>query len=257
MSRYSCPPDSLSSFETYLARVLSQCTRIPQHVALVGDGNRRWARERGFEPWHGQSAGLDKYIKVTNFLQKLGCPEVTLFLFSVDNFKRAEREVVEVLRLCEDAVDIFSRQSAQLKARIRLIGDKKLLPLSLQLKIENAEKSTAFHAEFTLNLAIAYSSRLEITQSICRILRSPDIATEDISEELLRQHLSTGACRPVDLLIRTSGETRLSDFYLWETAEAVIIFLTTNWPDTSCWRIAQCILKYQRSLSVRPITKLP
>lgn len=188
---------------------------VTNHVALLGDGNRRWAKQRDQKVWLGHDVGLRNYIKMTKFLKQMGCPEVTLFLYSIDNKARKEDEHSELIRLIAEAIDLFTALSDELEMRVRIVGEKTFLPQTMQDQISRTEDSTRKQTKFTLNLAIAYSSRFDITNAIKRSLA---IGLTDISADLLRDQLVTAVCPEVDLLIRTSGETRLSDFFLWEVS---------------------------------------
>lgn len=205
--------ENLSWTESYLARVLS-VGPVPNHVALLGDGNRRWARLQK-KVVSGHDAGLRVYIKMTKFLRKMDCPEVTLFLFSVDNTARPAEQLTELFRLIEEAIDVFTDLSEELEMRVRVLGEATLLPEQMQEKIRRSEEETRHQRKFTLNLAIAYGSRFDITNAIKRVAIRTD---GDIDAKVLAKELCTRSCGKVDLLIRTSGETRLSDFFLWEVS---------------------------------------
>lgn len=206
----------LSWKDSYLARVLS-CGPVPRHVALLGDGNRRWARERGLNAWDGQDVGLENYLKQSRFFFALGCPEVTLFLFGMDNFKRSEEEVTKVLELVHKLVRLATEIAEELKIQVRILGEKSLLPQSLQEQIELTEQVTSgYDSKFILNLAVPYGSRYDITRAIKELTLKSDSC--EINEDQLEKALCTAQCGAVDLLIRTSGETRLSDFFSWEVS---------------------------------------
>lgn len=215
---------SLSWCDKYLARVLS-VGPVPRHVALLGDGNRRWAGLRNKAPWKGHQMGLWNYIKMTEFFQKIGSEEVTLFLISIDNFKRPEAEVQEVLQLIGKAIDIFTGLSDEMRMRVRILGETRLLSKEMQEQIKRTEEITGHHTEFTLNLAISYGSRFDITKSIKSVVGG-NINGRDV--EHLKRNLCTSQCHPVELLIRTSGETRLSDFFLWEVSVEEIYYIVVE-----------------------------
>lgn len=212
MSSQVFDPANLSWPEEYLARLLS-VGPIPRHVALLGDGNRRWARNNNKNPlWKGHEVGLWNYIKMTRWFRKIGSQEVTLFLISIDNFKRPAEEIQGVLQLIVKAIDIFTGLSDEMRMRVRILGETRLLSEELQEQIKQAEEATGHHKDFTLNLVISYSSRFDIAKSVRRV-----VAEKNLPEVDVERKLCTSQCHPVDLLIRT-GETRLSDFFLWEVS---------------------------------------
>lgn len=162
----------------------------------------------------GHKFGLQSLHNVTQFLKAAGTKEITLYAFSIENFKRNKHEVDNIMGMLDDTLeDILDNNDNDL--RIRLIGDMTLLPLDLQKKVTQVMEHTKSNTTVTVNLAVAYTCRDDLNQSIKNVLRRP-VKPKDITVDLLDQNLYTGPISDVDILIRTSGETRLSDFLMWE-----------------------------------------
>lgn len=205
----------LSGLQKLSVKVLSQGP-IPKHVGFILDGNRRWAKENSIpiKNAHDKGNTILKYISV--YLQMLGVEEVTAFLFSLDNFSRSEEEVDLLLQRIEKTADEWIRNSQGM--RIRFKGQTSLLPEALQRKIVICEEMTKNNAkEKTLNVAIAYACQDDIMQAMKAVVKQ-DIDSKEISVDLLEKNMFCGPSSDVDLIIRTSGETRLSNFMMWEVS---------------------------------------
>lgn len=200
----------LSSIKSYFCRVFA-IGPVPKHVVLSFDGNRRWAKQNELAIFQGHLSGLRACIDAVRFFKIIGVKELTTFLMSTANFNRDGDQVETLFETMGIAIDSFVREFGD--CRIRVTGNRLLLPIDLQRKIQKVEEMTMANDKFTIYLAIAYSSRDAICQKLSRLaeLWSPD----SISVDLLDQHLVNGDYM-VDLFIRTSGETRLSDLCLWE-----------------------------------------
>lgn len=250
MSRSTPPrePEKLSWWHKYLARILSNGP-VPHHVAFILDGNRRWARQRNLDVRFGHESGAYKADWVGKFMQALGVQELTMYLFSIENFKRNSEEVDYLMAHLESHMLEF--QERMPNAKYRVIGDTTLLSTSIQEQIEKLELETKDKQGIVINVAIAYTCRDDITQAIKRALEgSGQISVQSIEEQMYTNSLSH-----VDMLVRTSGETRLSDFLMWETASALLYFVDKLLPDVNSWDIVKCVLKYQRIYYTNAISK--
>lgn len=232
-------------------RTLRACGHIPNHVAFVMDGNRRFARSQQIDKIEGHSRGFEKLADCLRWCLDAGVREVTTFAFSIENFKRSNEEVEGLFNLAREKFARLLEETTRLNEhgiRIRVIGNIELLPLDLQKLVASAMLSTERNDKLFLNVAFAYTSRDEITQAVETVLRhgSQDLAAEDISERLLEECLYTRHSPPPDLVFRTSGETRLSDFMMWQLSTSVLYFSNVLWPQITFWHFLASLLAYQR-----------
>lgn len=239
-------------YEWWLYRQVSNGS-IPQHVALILDGNRRWARSRGLPPWIGHEYGARKVEDLLKWCLELGVPILTLFVFSTENFHRPREEV-------ENLMSIFRRYLEKLvddenihrnMVRVKFIGRLDLLPDDVSKLAKAIEESTKDYSSRWLNIAIAYGGRLEIVDAVRRIsskVAEGLLKPEDIDERVLEEHLYTSYLpKPdPDLIIRTSGEERLSGFLLWQSAYSELCFLDVYWPEFRRIDLLRAIRTYQR-----------
>ncbi|KAH8265077.1 hypothetical protein KR038_011254 [Drosophila bunnanda] len=258
-----------SMAERISMRMLRLCGQIPHHVAFVMDGNRRFARSQHIDKIEGHSRGFEKLADCLRWCLDVGVREVTTFAFSIENFKRSSEEVDGLFNLAREKFARLLQETARLEEhgiRIRVIGNIELLPPDLQKLVATAMLSTERNAKLFLNVAFAYTSRDEITQAVDTVLRhgNEDIEAADISERLLEECLYTRHSPPPDLVFRTSGETRLSDFMMWQVSAApikisssigfilfqlstsVLYFSNVLWPQITFWHFLASILAYQR-----------
>ncbi|KAH8245384.1 hypothetical protein KR032_009551 [Drosophila birchii] len=237
--------------ERITMRTLRICGQIPHHVAFVMDGNRRFARSQHIDKIEGHSRGFEKLADCLRWCLDVGVREVTTFAFSIENFKRSSEEVDGLFNLAREKFARLLQETARLEEhgiRIRVIGNIELLPPDLQKLVATAMLSTERNDKLFLNVAFAYTSRDEITQAVETVLRhgSEDIEAADISERLLEECLYTRHSPPPDLVFRTSGETRLSDFMMWQLSTSVLYFSNVLWPQITFWHFLASILAYQR-----------
>jgi short-chain Z-isoprenyl diphosphate synthase len=213
---------------------------IPRHIGIIMDGNRRFARGRAFaDVLDGHARGADKLEEVLNWCEEAGVHIVTVWIFSLDNFKREAREVDGLMRLFEKKfVELATHPRIHKnQIRVRCLGQTHLLPPGVQQAIRDAEEATAGYRRRVLNVGIAYGGREEITEAFRRYLlerAAQGLSTADIARELnpgsIAPYLDTSHVPDPDLIIRTSGELRLSGFLLWQSAYAEFYFCDTNWP---------------------------
>ena len=214
---------------------------LPAHVAIVPDGNRRWAQLHGVPALEGHRAGADAMHNVVDSLTNYQVKYLTLWGFSTDNWKRSQAEIDDIFTLLEwwilkDTPWLDSRG-----VRLRHIGHLEELPQGLQLAIKKAVELTADNPGMTLNLAFNYSGRAEIVDAVNRLL---DVGVEHIDEEVLRYFLYTDGMPDVDLVIRTAGDFRLSNFLLWQTAYSEYYFTDTFWPDFNSEELEEALQEY-------------
>ena len=216
--------------------------RIPQHIAIIMDGNGRWATERGKERSAGHQAGVETVRRITSECVRLGVKYLTLYTFSTENWNRPPEEVAALMGLVLTSLEdeIFMKHNV----RFRVIGDTKRLPDDVQKKLQQTEVNTAGNSAMTLIVALSYSSRWEITNAVKEIV-AEGMEPKDITEETITQHLTTNFMPDPDLLIRTGGELRISNYLLWQIAYSELYFCDTYWPDFSEEDLHKAIASYQ------------
>ncbi len=203
---------------------------VPEHIAIIMDGNGRWAKKRGMPRTAGHKEGLTSAKKIVKAASQLGIKYVTLYTFSTENWKRAKEEVGFLMNLIKSHLRAEFEFYKKNGIRIKQIGDLAGLPEDVQKEIINAEKDTEHFTGTTCILAINYGGRDEIVRAVRKIINQ-NKKSEEITEELISSSLDTGDIPAVDLLIRTGGEERLSNFLLWQNAYAEFVFTGTLWPD--------------------------
>ncbi|UCE43733.1 MAG: di-trans,poly-cis-decaprenylcistransferase [Candidatus Bathyarchaeota archaeon] len=211
--------------------------RKPEHIAIILDGNRRWATGLSLNPWAGHHRGAEKTEDLLDWCLDLGVKSITLYAFSTENFQRSSKEVDEIMRIVEEKLGELLKDERihKNKVRVKVIGRPNLLPENLQEITERVEKATKDYDEHFLNLALAYGGRAEIVDAakeIAERVRTGDLAADEIDEALFEKHLYTAHMpqQDSDLIIRTSGEERLSGFLLWQSAYSELYFLDVYWP---------------------------
>eukprot|EP00794_Sanderia_malayensis_P000317 gene317-947_t len=237
-------------FNSLLFRIL-KCGHVPQHVAFIMDGNRRYADKIKAQRQIGHSKGFEKLAEVLYWCFQLGIPEVTVYAFSTENFKRSKEEVDGLMNLAEEKFKkLMEEKEAIMKYGIslRVIGDVSLIPDHVKQAIATAVEFSKDNTRSILNVAMAYASRHEITEAIKEITHGIEegiLYESDVNESLVEKTLYTNKCRDIDLLIRTSGEVRLSDFLMWQSSSSMLSFIAELWPEFSIWEFFKCILNYQ------------
>ncbi|MGB9743604.1 MAG: polyprenyl diphosphate synthase [Minisyncoccales bacterium] len=204
---------------------------IPYHLGIIMDGNRRWARERGLPTLVGHRRGYEKVIKVGDWCLKRGVKILTLFAFSTENWHRSKEEVSYLMKLLKRSLNKKNiRRFNQKGIKVQVIGQKERLDKSFQRIIAQAEEKTKNNKKGILNLAISYGGRAEIVEAIKKIIKE-NIPLKKINEETISQHLWTAGLPDPDLIIRTSGELRISGFLIWQSAYSELYFIKKYWPD--------------------------
>lgn len=226
---------------------------IPQHIALILDGNRRWARDRGLQPWIGHEYGAKRVEDLLRWCLDLGVPILTLFVFSTENFHRSREEVENLMSIFRRYLDRLLKDKSihRNMVRVKFIGRLDLLPEDISKLAKDIEESTKDYSSRWLNIAIAYGGRVEIIDAVRKIsakVAEGLLKPEDIDERVLEEHLYTSHLpKPdPDLIIRTSGEERLSGFLLWQSAYSELCFLDVYWPEFRRIDLLRAIRTYQR-----------
>ena len=220
--------------------------RIPTHVAIIMDGNGRWAAERGKERSFGHQAGVETVRRITSECVRLGVKYLTLYTFSTENWNRPEDEVSALMGLVLSSLEdeIFMKNNV----RFRVIGDVKRLPENVRAKLRETEEHTAANTTMTMVVALSYSARWEMTHALQNIVADVQLGrvhADDVDEELVGKHLETAFMPDPDLLIRTGGELRVSNFLLWQIAYSELYFCDTYWPDFNEADLHQAIIDFQ------------
>lgn len=220
--------------------------RIPEHVAIIMDGNGRWAMERGKERSFGHQAGVDVAKKITAECTRLGVKFLTLYTFSTENWNRPADEIAALMGLVLTSLEdeVFMKNNV----RFRVIGDIERLPKQVQEKLHATMERTAANDRMTMVVALSYSSRWEIVNATKRIaneVAEGKLSADDIDENTISQHLTTNFMPDPDLLIRTGGEIRISNYLLWQIAYSELYFCDTYWPDFTEADLHKAIACYQ------------
>ncbi|PBC26813.1 dehydrodolichyl diphosphate synthase complex subunit DHDDS isoform X1 [Apis cerana] len=255
--------NNTSNWFLRLAIKILKAGYIPKHVAFIMDGNRRYASKNGIEKIEGHTKGFDKFAETLQWCMDFGIQEVTFYAFSIENFKRKREEVNGLLNLAEQKFQRLLDEKDKIKKHglcVRIIGNFSLLPKNLQELIAETMIITKEHKKGFLNIAFAYTSRDEITHAIKDVIEGVqcgDILSEDIDEELVSNCLYTNNSKNPDLLIRTSGEVRFSDFLMWQISNTCTYFSNVLWPEFNLWEFLNAIFYYQRCYSdIQKIIKI-
>ncbi len=222
-------------------------TRIPRHIAIIMDGNGRWAAERGRERSFGHQAGVDTVRRITSECTRLGVKYLTLYTFSTENWSRPEDEVSALMGLVLSSLEdeIFMKNDV----RFQVVGEMERLPKPVQDKLRETMEHTAQNSTMTMVVALSYSARWEITKAVRDIARSVkdgEMNVDDITEEAVSRHMATNFMPDPELLIRTGGELRISNFLLWQIAYSELYFCDTFWPDFGEEDLREAIANYQK-----------
>ena len=220
--------------------------RVPRHIAIIMDGNGRWATERGKERSYGHQAGVESVRKITSECTRLGVKYLTLYTFSTENWNRPADEVAALMGLVLTSLEdeIFMKNNV----RFRVIGDMGRLPAEVRAKLEETMEHTKTNAAMTMVVALSYSSKWEIANAVRNIaseVAEGKIRVEDIGEDTVSAHLQTCFMPDPDLLIRTGGEVRISNYLLWQIAYSELYFCDTYWPDFDESCLHKAIASYQ------------
>ena len=223
-----------------------------EHIAIILDGNRRWASENELNPWLGHKKGAETVEQLLDWCERLGVKFVTLYTFSTENFRRSPEEIMAIMKIAEEKFRklLTDERIHRNKVHVKVIGRVNLLPESLQQLIAEVEKATENYDQQFLNFAFAYGGRAEIVDAakiIAEKVKDGELILEDVNEKTFEKYLYTAhmSNQEPDLIIRTSGEERLSGFLLWQSAYSELAFLDVYWPDFRLIDLLRAIRTFQ------------
>ena len=222
---------------------------MPRHIAIIMDGNRRWAKAQGKPASFGHKAGAKTLEKIVRYANKIGLEYITVYAFSTENWKRAEEEVKALMMLLQSYLDDYSKRADTENIRVKILGDISALAPGMQKSIQNCMERTKDNTGVTFNIALNYGGRDELVKAIKNIaqeVKEGKIDIEDISEEVVSNNLYTKNQPDPDLLIRTSGELRLSNFLPWQLVYTEFLFIDKNWPDFTEEDLDNAIIEYEK-----------
>jgi undecaprenyl diphosphate synthase len=224
-------------------------TKLPRHIAIIMDGNGRWAKEKGLDRYVGHQEGVVSVRNIVETAGKIGLKYLTLYAFSTENWNRPQEEVIALMTLM---VTVIQKEAADLIAnnvRVMVIGDLSRLPETTRGEIEALIEKTSVNTGLTAILALSYSSRWEITETVKKIaakVKDGSIETAAITENMVSEYLTTKNIPDPDLLIRTGGEYRISNFLMWQVAYSELYFTDVYWPEFREENLYEAILDYQK-----------
>ena len=222
---------------------------MPQHIAIIMDGNRRWARAKGKPAAFGHKEGAKTLEKIVRYANKIGLKYITVYAFSTENWKRAEEEVNALMVLLQSYLDDYSKRADSENIKVKILGDITALSPKMQKSIKECMERTKENTGVTFNIALNYGGRDEIVKAVKAIaekVKNDEIELENINEELITNNLYTKGQPDPDLVIRTSGEIRLSNFLPWQVVYSEFIFIEKNWTDFNEEDLDNAIIEYQR-----------
>ncbi len=222
--------------------------KVPQHVAIIMDGNGRWARQQSLSRLEGHKQGSDVARTIVTTAARIGVSYLTLYAFSSENWRRDPHEVSGLMALLKHYLEDEVEELHKNDARLKVIGERDLLPNTILDLVEQVEELTKSNKTITLQMAISYGSRAEIihaTRAIAEKIRDRRLDPEAITEQIFEQHLYTAGVPDPDLLIRTSGEQRISNYLLWQLAYTELVFVDKFWPEFTPEDFMEALLTYQ------------
>ncbi|MFR5765441.1 MAG: isoprenyl transferase [Clostridia bacterium] len=222
---------------------------LPEHIAIIMDGNRRWAKEKNLEVKQGHYAGAENLEKIAQYANKIGIKYMTVYAFSTENWKRSENEVKALMMILKNYIEKLLERTSANNIKINILGDISRLEIGLQNSINKIIDKTKNNTGLTLNIAFNYGGRAEIlraTKQIAEEVHEGKLDLEKIDEKCIENHLYTKGQPDPDILIRTSGEIRISNFLLWQLAYTEFIFIDKYWPDFNENDIEESIRIFQK-----------
>lgn len=229
--------------------MLDEKLTLPTHIAIIMDGNRRWAKLQGKPAGFGHKEGAKALEKIVRYANKIGLKYITVYAFSTENWKRSEEEVSGLMLLLQNYLDEYAKRADTENIRVKVIGDITSLAKGLQNSINKCIERTKNNTGVTFSIALNYGGRTEIKDAIKNIakdIKEEKIKEEEIDEDLINQYLYTRDIPDPDLIIRTSGEQRLSGFLAWQSTYSELYFITKNWPDFSEKDLDDAIEEYNK-----------
>lgn len=222
---------------------------LPKHIAIIMDGNRRWAKAKGLPISLGHKQGAETLEKIVRYANKIGLEYLTVYAFSTENWKRTQDEVKSLMLLLQGYIDKYSKIADSENIKVQFLGDLTAFTPKMQKGIEDCKNRTKSNTGVTFNIALNYGGRLELTEAMKKIaskVKDGECEIEDIDENMISQNLYTSGMPDPDLLIRTSGEMRTSNFLPWQLVYSEFLFIEKNWPDFSEEDLDNAIIEYQK-----------
>ena len=208
--------------------------KMPKHIAIIMDGNRRWAKAKGKQAGYGHKEGAKTLEKIVRYANKIGLEYITVYAFSTENWKRAEDEVKGLMMLLQNYLDDYAKRADTENIKVKILGDITVLSTGMQKSIKNCMERTKNNTGVTFCIALNYGGRDELVKaiySIAKEVKEEKIKLDDINEKMVEKYLYTANIPEPDLIIRTSGEMRLSNFLTWQSVYSELYFIQKNWPD--------------------------
>ena len=222
---------------------------MPKHIAIIMDGNRRWAKAKGKPASFGHKEGAKTLEKIVRYSNKIGLEHITVYAFSTENWKRAEEEVKALMTLLQNYLDDYAKRADTENIKVKILGDISALSSGMQKSIKNCMERTKNNTGVTFNIALNYGGRDELIKAIKQIskeVKDGKLEIDQITEETISNNLYTKGQPDPDLLIRTSGELRLSNFLPWQLVYSEFLFIDKNWPDFEEEDLDKAIIEYQK-----------
>ena len=222
---------------------------LPKHIAIIMDGNRRWAKQKGLSTKDGHKEGSKNLERIAKYCNNIGLKYLTVYAFSTENWKRAEDEVNALMMLLQNYLDEYSKRANSENIRVKILGDITALSQKMQKSIVECMERTKNNTGVTFNIALNYGGRDEIIKAVQKVasqVKNNELEIESINEETIANNLYTAGQPDPDLLIRTSGELRLSNFLPWQIVYSEFLFIDKNWPDFTEEDLDNAIIEYQK-----------
>lgn len=226
-----------------------QASNLPVHIAIIMDGNRRWARQRNLDVKTGHKEGAKTLENIVRYAKKVGIKYITVYAFSTENWKRSEDEVGALMLLLQAYLDSYAKRADTEGIKVKVLGDISVLPKGMQSTIGKLEERTKDNTDINFNIALNYGGRDEIVKAVRKIaekVKEDEIKIEDINEEIISNNLYTSGMPDPDVVVRTSGEMRTSNFLPWQIVYSEFIFVEKNWPEFSEEDLDKVIEIYQK-----------
>lgn len=226
-----------------------QASNLPVHIAIIMDGNRRWARQRNLDVETGHKEGAKTLENIVRYAKKVGIKYITVYAFSTENWKRSEEEVGALMLLLQAYLDSYAKRADTEGIKVKVLGDISVLPKGMQNTIGKLEERTKDNTDINFNIALNYGGRDEIVKAVRKIsekVKNGELNVEDINEEIISDNLYTSGMPDPDVVVRTSGEMRTSNFLPWQIVYSEFIFVEKNWPEFSEEDLDKVIEIYQK-----------
>ena len=226
-----------------------QASNLPVHIAIIMDGNRRWARQRNLDVKTGHKEGAKTLENIVRYAKKVGIKYITVYAFSTENWKRSEEEVGALMLLLQAYLDSYAKRADTEGIKVKVLGDISVLPKGMQNTIGKLEERTKDNTDINFNIALNYGGRDEIVKAVRKIsekVKNGELNVEDINEEIISDNLYTSGMPDPDVVVRTSGEMRTSNFFFFLIVYSEFIFVEKNWPEFSEEDLDKVIEIYQK-----------